>query len=86
MQAEMALIQGNTGAAQAFLEAGTAKSIAKARSFGSLDSSADLSKAPELGDDDLYIQRWVSFLQLPTIMARWISWVASILYRIRKWY
>ncbi len=56
MRAEMALEGGNAAAAGGFVTAGAAKSIAKVRTFGSLDPSADLSKAPEAGDDAFYVK------------------------------
>jgi len=50
MKAEVAYLD-NPASAAAFVVSGTQKSIAKVRSFGSLDSNADLSAAPT--DDDI---------------------------------
>ncbi|WP_411030127.1 SusD/RagB family nutrient-binding outer membrane lipoprotein [Spongiimicrobium sp. 3-5] len=49
-RAEMALVNGDAGAARTFLEAGMAKQIAKARGFVSLDPNADTSFEPSAAD------------------------------------
>jgi len=49
-------LNGGSGDAGEFLQSGVAKSMAKVRTFASLDGSADLSRAPQVGDDALYIQ------------------------------
>ena len=55
-QAEMALAAGDNASAQAFIESGTAKHIAKVRTFGPRDASADLTEAPDPANDVLFVQ------------------------------
>ncbi len=55
MQAEIAMVNGNTGDAQTFMSAGITKSIAKVQSFVSLDSSADTSFEPSNADVTSFI-------------------------------
>ena len=55
MRAEMALAGGNASGANTLMQSGMQKSIAKAMSFGNLDSAADMSFAPSAADVSNYI-------------------------------
>ncbi|NER15158.1 SusD/RagB family nutrient-binding outer membrane lipoprotein [Leptobacterium flavescens] len=55
IRAELAMEAGNTADARTFMLAGIAKSFTKVRSFGALDSGADLSTAAPLSDDTDYM-------------------------------
>ena len=50
MQAEIAMVNNDPGTAKTFLSSGLTKHIAKVQTFGSLDTSADLSYEPTASD------------------------------------
>ncbi len=54
-RAEMALVAGDDAAAQTHLASGLTKQIAKVRSFGALDATADLTFEPTDGEVTSYI-------------------------------
>ncbi|WP_031426264.1 SusD/RagB family nutrient-binding outer membrane lipoprotein [Flavimarina sp. Hel_I_48] len=81
MKAEMAYLE-NPATAEEFIIAGTQKSIAKVRSFGSLDGSADLSVAPSDDDVSTYLDDVASDYQSATETGKWNVmaeqfWIAS---------
>jgi len=71
MRAEMALASGNASGANAFLQSALQKSIAKAMSFGSLDSAADMSFAPSAGDVSNYISTVGSNFASANTQGKW---------------
>ena len=56
LRAEMALVGGDATTANTLMQAGVTKSMAKVRTFGSVDPTADLSTEPATADDALYVQ------------------------------
>lgn len=71
MIAEVAMAQNRPIDAVAAMEAGMRKSIAKAMSFGSLDSDADDSFAPSSGDVDTYVQDVVDAFDSADMAGKW---------------
>jgi len=55
LQAEMAMVNNDPGTAMSFLSAGLTKHIAKVQSYGSIDTTADLSFEPSASDVSDYI-------------------------------
>ncbi|WP_222983067.1 SusD/RagB family nutrient-binding outer membrane lipoprotein [Flagellimonas meishanensis] len=70
-RAEMALVTGDIGAAQNHLVNGVTKQIAKVRSFGALDTAADLSVAPTDGEVTSYINSVNSAFASGTMEDKW---------------
>ncbi|MFD0860791.1 SusD/RagB family nutrient-binding outer membrane lipoprotein [Sungkyunkwania multivorans] len=68
MVAEKEMVENDPAGAAIALEAGMRKSIAKAMSFGSLDSGADFSFAPSMTDVDTYVQSIIDAFNDATAM------------------
>jgi len=72
MQAEMALVAGNTADAKTFMSAGLTKQIAKVQTFGAIDASADLSFEPSAADVTAFITAIeAQFDAASTIEGKW---------------
>ena len=71
MQAEMALVAGNTGDAKTFMLAGLTKQIAKVQTFASKDGSADLSFEPSAGDVTTFIADIEAKFDAASMTGKW---------------
>jgi hypothetical protein len=71
MNSEMALVDGNEGAAQDYLFLGMQKSIEKVMGFISVDSGADATYAPASVDVSNYLTSVVSIFSNGDINAKW---------------
>ena len=67
----MALVAGNTAEASSLLNQAMTRQIAKVQSFGSLDTSADLSFAPSATEVSDYITGVVSAFDAADEASRW---------------
>jgi hypothetical protein len=71
MQAELAMVNGNTTDAKTFMVAGMTKQIAKVQSFGARDTSADLSFEPSASDVSDYIAQVEAAFDAATTSGKW---------------
>ncbi len=71
MQAEMAMVNGDAATARTFISAGVTKSIAKAQTFISKDSSADASFEPSSTDVSNYISSIESDFDAADMNGKW---------------